>query len=409
MSGVSMSTAPPSDEYRELFTGYMAGGLQASLARVGGSDDLPSEADRQQAWHTLSYALDVDQLWPLACELLLALAPKLEQAGFREAWLAFLMRGVQAARLYHDHRAVAELTYHAGMIYRYLSRYPEAHALLSESAEIAAQLGQSTLQRRALNQLAYVEYERSHYLMAEQLAQQALEIEWLPDIERAMSKGILGLVASEENRYEEAIALHREALDIRRRLGDRRTMAWSLQNIGFAYRRQGMADEAILYLTEAAEILEQIMDTFHLAIVLLNLGSSYNEIGQPGDAKKPLLQAERMFQRLGATRLLANTNVSLGNNFLDQGDLAEAINRFALAAQQFAQIESAGDELNAKYGLAYAYMQSGEYEAAEAIFEEIRREIAEHCRHSVSLRFFECQRFQSSWQKSGGLLLSKPA
>jgi tetratricopeptide (TPR) repeat protein len=371
MSGVSMSTAPPPDEYRELFTGYMAGGLQASLARVGGSDDVPSEADRQQAWHTLSYALDVDQLWPLACELLLLLAPKLEQAGFREAWLAFLMRGVQAARLYRDHRATAELAYHAGMICRYLSRYDEAYALLSESAAIAARLGQPALQGRTLNQLAYVEYERSHHLAAEQFAQQALELESLPDMERAMSKGILGLVASEENRHEKAIAVHREALDIRRRLGDRRTMAWSLQNIGNAYRRQGILDEAILYLSEAAEILERLGDTYHHAIVLLNLGSSYNEMGQPEDAKKPLIWAERTFQRLGATKLLANTNVSLGNNFLDQGDIAEAINRFALAAQQFAQIESAGDELNAKYGLAYAYMQSGEYRAAEAILEEI--------------------------------------
>ena len=177
MSSAPIATDAPLGAYGDLFTAYMAGGLQTSLARVGASDGPPSEADRRQAWHTLSYALDVDQLWPLACELLLVLAPKLEQAGFRETWLAFLMRGVQAARLYRDHRAVAELTYHAGMIYRYLSRYDEAHALLSDSAAIAAQLGQSTRQRRALNQLAYVEYERAHYLTAEQLAQQSLELE----------------------------------------------------------------------------------------------------------------------------------------------------------------------------------------------------------------------------------------
>jgi tetratricopeptide (TPR) repeat protein len=364
MSEPASSQASQAD-YGDLFVEYMAGGLQMSLTRIQAESRLLTDADRQQAWHTLSYALDIDRLWPLSCALLLALAPKLEQAGYREEWLVFLTTGIERARAYGDRPSLAELAYHAGLIERYLSRYGQAHAHLSESAALSAQLGHYARQGRTLNQLAYVEYERAHYRVAEELAQRALALPQLPQLEHAMAQGILGLTANEDGRYEDAITHHRHALEIRRQAGDRRTMAWSLQNIGYAYRRQGQADEAILYLNEAAEILSALNDTYHHAIVLLNLGSSYIEAGQPDEAIEPLLRARQVFIQLGATRMLANTYVSLGNEYSDLGDIDSAIQHYRLAVEHFGQIASLGDQLNAQFGLANALLEKGENNAAE--------------------------------------------
>jgi tetratricopeptide (TPR) repeat protein len=362
---------PDDADYGWLFAAYMAGALETSLARVRAEQGQPSDRDRRQAWHALSYALKVDLLWPLACELLLVLAPKLEAAGFREDWLAYLQRGMDEARAHGDRRALAELGYHAGTIYRYLDRHDDADAVLLESREIAAAHAMPLLHALVLNQLAYVAYERERYPAAKQYALEALVIPTSSDSARATAKGMLGILATEAKAYEEAISLHLEALTIRRRLNERRTMAWSLQNIGRALNLQGRHDEAILYLREAVAILESLQDEYHLAIVRNNLGEAFRQVGEYEAAMTQILDARRAARRLGATKPFAYANLSLGLTYLALERFTEAIPAFAAAVESFGQISTTGEELNAADGLALAYMANGEYARAEIILERL--------------------------------------
>ncbi len=365
------SDDPGVADYGRLFASYMAGALETSLARVRAERGQPSDRDRRQAWHALSYALKVDLLWPLACELLLALAPKLEAAGFREEWLAYLQRGMEEARVHGDRRALAELQYHAGTIYRYLDRYDEADAVLLESRGIAATLSMPTLHALVLNQLAYVAQEREQYPVARQFALEALAIPAVSDSARATANGILGILATEAKAYEEAILLHLEALTIRRQLNERRTMAWSLQNIGRALNLQGRHEEAIQYLHEAVAILESLQDEYHLAIVRNNLGEAFRRVGDYEAAMTQILSARRAAHRLGATKPFAYTNLSLGLTYLALECFVEAVPAFASAVESFGQVSATGEELNAADGLALAYMANGEYELAERVLESL--------------------------------------
>ncbi len=45
---------------------------------------------------TLSYALGVEEAWPVAAQLLLALAPRMVRIGFWSEWLPYLEQGPDA-------------------------------------------------------------------------------------------------------------------------------------------------------------------------------------------------------------------------------------------------------------------------------------------------------------------------
>ena len=72
-----------------LFTNYIIAGVGASLARVRTAEYVVADVDRQQAWHLLSFALKVEEAWPVTRALVVALAPKLELAGCREDWIPY--------------------------------------------------------------------------------------------------------------------------------------------------------------------------------------------------------------------------------------------------------------------------------------------------------------------------------
>ena len=89
-----------------MFQDYIRAGVQASLARVQAVEHTLPELDRQQAWHLLSFALDLPEVWDETRALLLALAPKMEQAGFRMEWLVYLMEGHRRSQTYADWKPV---------------------------------------------------------------------------------------------------------------------------------------------------------------------------------------------------------------------------------------------------------------------------------------------------------------
>src|SRR5688500_9925781 len=85
----------PGADYPALFRAYVLRGLQHVLACVRATADLLADDVREEALHTLSFALRLDDAWPLVRDLLLAMAPKLEQVGYRDDWILYLVKGVE--------------------------------------------------------------------------------------------------------------------------------------------------------------------------------------------------------------------------------------------------------------------------------------------------------------------------
>ena len=86
-------------------------------------------------------------------------------------------------------------------------------------------------------------------------------------------------------RYEEAVACHRQALEILRALGDRRGVALTQSNLALALSHAGDDEWAIGLFEEAAATLRDLGDEEHEGQVMANLGLVHRRHGrrQEGD------------------------------------------------------------------------------------------------------------------------------
>ena len=71
------------------------------------------------------------------------------------------------------------------------------------------------------------------------------------DPERGMCYRVLGLVAHDQNQFNQAEVFHRQSLHLLQSELDNRKTSWALQNLANALRNQGRFEEAIEYYQQA--------------------------------------------------------------------------------------------------------------------------------------------------------------
>ena len=257
------------------FHTYLERNLRYLTQLIAHAEPIPSPEIRSQALHTLSYALGAPESWHFTRDLLLHLAPKMEQAGHRYDWLPYLQHATAFSQQLGDWASTAEFTLQQGILHRLLSEFDLAQSSLHHSIALCQQQQIDRNQARALNELAWVEYLQSQTASASDHVQQALALLPANDPERAMCYRVQGMIAIAHERWAEAETLHRQALAIFESAGDQRKTAWSLQNLAYALRGQQRFEEAIGYYEQVEKILVQLADNHNLAIVFFNLGIAW--------------------------------------------------------------------------------------------------------------------------------------
>ena len=294
----------------------MGTGLSNSLEQVRQFAPLVTDEVRQRSWNQLSYALRADDLWQPARALLLALSPKMEQAGFREEWIAYLSAGIHAAGVQNDFEAIGEFALQIAQLQRMMSDYEPAISWLQTSLENFRKVHDSGGQVRALNELAWVEHLRRHYSEATDAVEQALALLAEDDPERGMCYRVQGMIAIYQRQWQVAEESHRKSLAAFRQQGDERKAAWAMQNLALALRGQKCFDEAIDLFLQAASTMQKVGDLYHWMIVQLNLGTTYYFDNQLNEAVHCYRQAESYAIQFHDRLRLADVYVNLGLVFL---------------------------------------------------------------------------------------------
>ena len=145
---VSTAAVTTMTDYPAIFRGYVVRSTQHILSVIRQAGAILPPEDRDQALHTLSYALKLPEAWPDARALLLIMAPKMEQAGFRDEWIPYLQQGADQSQQIGDTEAGAELHLHLGILYQLRSKYKEARTHLEISAKAFEKLDQPRPQAR---------------------------------------------------------------------------------------------------------------------------------------------------------------------------------------------------------------------------------------------------------------------
>lgn len=365
----------PDPDYPTLFKRYIVHSVQTTLATLPAEMAQDWAAARERALHVLGFGLAWADAWPDTRDLLLLLAPKMEQAGHRDDWLPYLERGVVLSRQQQDRRAEAELTLAVGELLRLRSKFVLARAQVETSIALFTALGAKSRQAHALNELAFVAWQQHQYDEAETLAQTALPLLEENDPERATCFSRLGLVAIDRQQWEAAERYHRQAIQIRQAQGDQRKIAWSLQNLGIVLRSQRKYTEAIECYQQAISVLEDMHDFANCAIAQMNLGIVYWYAEQPSTALKAYELAAITFRKLYDTHNLAKVLTNKGLLFLAMNDWTQGELAFRASINLFKELGDISWCLNALDGLGLVYLGQKHYNKAQTTFEAALSEL----------------------------------
>ena len=167
----------------------------------------------------------------------------------------------------------------AGVLAGEQGDYASAEMHISESQNIARQLGDNTGVAVSLNALAVFARDRGSVAKARALFEESLalwrELGDLKAVARALSN--LANVVKLQGDYDRARSLYAECLSIFRGLGDRTGVAWSLNYQGDVARDQGDSAAAGTLYEQCLAIFRELGDRWGIAGTLADLGSLARE------------------------------------------------------------------------------------------------------------------------------------
>lgn len=355
--------------YNTLFRTYLTGSIQQSMERVQAVKYAIPDADRKQAWHVLSYALEVDALWEETRELLLALAPRMELMGFRFDWMPYLEQGVARGRACGDAHGVARLGLEIGLLWQRVGEYEKSKQWLGQAEAVFARHNDARHRALALNRLGDVAQQQGRLDEARQLATDAQQMvdESMPEC--AHSFYILGLVNFDQKRLVQAQRDLEKAVKIWTYTQNERPAALSLQNLGRIHMAQQEYGKAVDLLEDAALIFQSTGDVARHAAVRMNQGISWFVQKDFCQALACYRMAEQGFRQIMDKMHLAMINNNYGLLYLVQDQWKEAEPFFRASIAQWEELGNDSARINSMDGLGLSLAGQAQYEDASQIFQ----------------------------------------
>ncbi len=372
-----MMAGQPDSAYAALFRQYIQRSAQATLAAVQSSGPTLPVEQREQSLHALDFALELPEAWNEARDLLLGLAPKLDQAGIRQDYAPYLQRGIEQCQAAGDTAGLAEMELRLGQLWLVMGRMEEARSLFMASAGHFEAVGDRSGQAGALNRWAYLDAMQQRPDSAARLVQQVLSLAPPDDVEATYGQFVLGWLAHERRDWAAALDYFQAALDGWRSHGDAVMVARSLTNLGTAQRGAGQVEAAIAAYNEAIALMEELDDPVNQAQTRLNLGNAYWAMGQPQQALAHFLQAEPVFRRAHDTLRLARVNTNMGVVYLQLGQLEQAHAALTTAIDLNRLVGDRRLSANALDTMGELHLRLGQPAAALGWFEQAWAELGE--------------------------------
>ena len=207
-------------------------------------------------------------------------------------------------------KARARALFAAGVLAVGQGDYASGQTLLSESRDIARELGDKTGVAVSLNALAVIARDRGDVANAYTLFEESLFLWRELGDQKAVARSLSNLanVAKLQGAHNLSRALYGECISIFRGLGDRTGVAWSLNYQGDVARDQGESAAARTLYEQALAIFRELGDRWGIAGTVADLGSLAREQGDYSQAHSLYRESIKIFQELehkrGIARLL---------------------------------------------------------------------------------------------------------
>jgi len=166
------------------------------------------------------------------------------------------------------------------------------------------------------------------------------------------------------NKTDEALQNLKEALTIRRKIGQKRGMAASLNEIGKVSALAGDTKTALSSYSEALDLRREIGDKRGVGGTLLDLGNVYDDKGDHDkalDYYKQSLQIEREIGDEGMQAICLN---NIGNARFAKGDYEDALTYFQQALQLREKAQAPADIVESVHNIAETSAKMGQFDEA---------------------------------------------
>jgi predicted ATPase/class 3 adenylate cyclase len=187
---------------------------------------------------------------------------------------------------------------------------------------------------------------------------------------RAKALNGAGVLAESRGDWDTATRFHEESLEISRRTGDQRGVAWSLNNLGVVAVSQGDYVRAQALLEENLAVAEEAKDTPSIATALNDLGMIAHSRHDLDHATALWTRSLALFRALGDESHVARALNNLGTAAMELGDYERAQ---SLLAESLALHRSVGDRqgvASTLNNLAETASSLGDAETAMGLYRE---------------------------------------
>jgi tetratricopeptide (TPR) repeat protein len=350
--------SPPS--YSDIFLRQVINSLRYAIDSVRGKTVL-DESSRDHALHNVKLGLEHPQAWSCARELLLLLAPIMEQAGWREDWIPYLEMGLTQSVTFSDWKATGDCHFWLGFLWQRIGKYAKAETHFQSSAEAFEVIEDITGKGRGLMRMAHAVVQQRRFQEGNILAERAyLLVEGSP-LERGYYYLILENIARERQDHEHSYQLAVSCLAEWRKTNNSRFIGWGLSNLAVTLFRTERYLEAEDYYLQALDCLIQVEDPIHIAIVEFSLGSISLMRGNYLNALKWYSSFEATMRIINELPQLAQVTNSIGMAYHGLGAWEHAEEFYLESIALFEQLGNLPWAANTRDNLALTYVAQQYY------------------------------------------------
>ena len=182
--------------------------------------------------------------------------------------------------------------------------------------------------------------------------------------ERAAILQATGVAYRRLDKQDEALRNYQESLEIKRRLGDKRGIAASLNEIAQILKIQGKSDQAAQDYQQALQIRHEIGDKKGEGDTLIDLGTLYHDRSHYDEALKLFTQALQIQRELGNDRNQALCLSNIGSCYFYSGKYQDALTYFQQALQLREKSKQPDEIALTVHNLADTDARLGQYDEA---------------------------------------------
>lgn len=180
----------------------------------------------------------------------------------------------------------------------------------------------------------------------------------------------LGIVHQSLGETQKALEKYKEALPVKQAIGDQGGMAEILNNLGVIYRTLGELRNAVEMFSEALVIRRALGQRDGEAMALNNIGLAYWSLGEIPKAFENLNEALLIRRSIGDQRSVAYTLNSIGLVYRLIGETQKALEMYYEALSVFRGVNDRSNVAVTLHNLGVAYASLGEVHKALEFYRE---------------------------------------